>query len=74
MLSSFQQSLLEDMEPGVWYSIYPSGFRQFPDWFYRQQTQPKVTLRAMVDAQAIVRKRFDAEGGWSFPIYQRPST
>ena len=49
-LSSFQAALLRDMDRGKWYSVYPAdGYELFPDWFYRQQTQPQVTLRAMVD-------------------------
>lgn len=71
-LSGFQRALLEDMEPCMWYVVSPfDGYKTFPEWFYRNQSQPLATLSAMVRAGAIIRKCVK-HGAWSFPVYLRP--
>ena len=58
-MSPFQQHLLNEMEPGVWYDCFysqGSGGEMLPEWFYRNQTQAFATLRPMLRA-GVLEKR-----------------
>lgn len=73
LLSAFQRSLWEDLDPCVWYCPYQvEQFKQFPDWFYRNQSQPWATLRPMVERGALRMKKVDLGGGFNVPVFLRP--
>ena len=55
-LSGFQDMLLRDMEPGVWYDCFynqGSGGAVLPEWFYWIQTNAMATLRPMLRAGVL---------------------
>jgi len=55
-LTMFQHVLFGELEPRVWYDCYRNqgtGGRELPDWFYRSQTQPLMTLKPMIKAGAL---------------------
>ena len=72
-LSSFQQSLLDDLKPCRWYTIYEiDDFERLPEWFFRNQTQPFSTIRPMVEKGALVLKQHPIGLGMTVPIVKRP--
>lgn len=72
-LSSFQQSLLDDLHPCRWYTVYDiDDFQRLPDWFFRNQSQPFATIRPMVEHGLLVLTQHSIGLGMTVPIVKRP--
>jgi hypothetical protein len=61
-MSNFQRLLLDNLELGIWYDVYPNqgtGGKELPEWFHHNQTNAMATIRPMVHVGLLRIRKAD---------------